>query len=264
MNAQVHFDDEGLATQARTILAGADCGNLLVADGGPTICSETTVSVRDDGGEAVMTVPTAGTIWLTAPRPRWGSLVLKGAVDSGAGLAGVGLTLSGRLHRLGRHSVPDGAHSHCSAHHGGPELTQVALRVEEVWVSCPRLDSLPPAVSGVRQIPLLSYASAEPDLFAANSRRVTAHLNRFHSEQLRGWGAACAGKDVRDVAGASLTGLTRNGVRLWVVGRNGASGTYLEFPSPIQRFDELGELIGDTVRAARVSSNPPSAEPPSS
>ncbi|SDJ18794.1 hypothetical protein SAMN05444157_2170 [Frankineae bacterium MT45] len=245
MSAQVLLDDDELARYARTTLAGSDAGSLLVADGGQTICSQISVSVRDDGGEAVMVVPTARAPWLNAPRPRWGSLVLEPADESG-----VGVTLSGRLQRLSQRANAE-THPHCSSSLARSQETQVAMRVEEVWVSCPRRAELPPNVAGVRQVPLLRYANAEPDLFAANSRRVMKHLNTFHGEQLRAWAVSHTDEELEQIAGASVSSLSRTALHLWVIGPDGATGTQVEFPAALQSFDELGELIRREIESPR-------------
>lgn len=250
------FDDDELARRARTTMAGADVGVLLVADGGPAICSETVVSVHDDEGEAVMGVP-LDTAWLgsiTSARAQWGSLVLKPAQHHG-----VALTLSGRLHRVDQDAAQATSGSISDAKVGSIGSVPVAIRVEKVWALCPGL-AASAAVTNAREIPLMRYASAEPDLFAANSRRVMNHLNRCHGEQLRVWVAAHAATTLDEVAGAAITDLTREGLDICRVDSAGAHHTHISFGSPVQTLDQFAHLLRRYLGEARAHTPPRGAD----
>jgi hypothetical protein len=211
------FDQAELACRARTTLAGADCGVLVVAGGRSAGYHERRVAVADDGGEPVLEVgngesaPSAGAhaALMLAPNEHFG----------------VGLTLIGRL----------------AIRPVRPELAeaQVALTVERVLVSCPQPGSHYPH----REISLDAYAGAEPDPIAANGWRIARHLTESHQQQVRGLAAHCLHRPIDEILAAQLSGLTARRLELWSVDESGAHHNTLNFEHAAGDLTELAFMV---------------------
>lgn len=186
------FDEEYLARRARTTLAGSDQARLVVADGGPRVCGEYQVTVRDDGGEPILLVPCGGVLQQVARRRCHAALML-GATSPD----GVGVTLVGRLAEQPEAATgliaPAAICLGCEPVTGlpCPGWTAVALTVQRVHTSCPRVE-VRVQTRPRREIPLELYAMAEPDELAAGIPWIQRHLNGSHPEQVRAIAARCA------------------------------------------------------------------------
>ena len=219
---EVLFDEHELARRARTTLAGAERGVLVVANGRATRYRELPVEVADDGGEALVAVPAGGPLDEAVGRRAHAALILEPNEQYG-----VGLTLIGRLLPAAGPDDDD-----------GPARSYGSLTVERVLASCPvpeRRDSVPR-----REIPLHSYAAAEPDAIAAHASRIARHLTEDHQDQVRRLAARCAGVPVERMAAAQLSRLAADGTQLWWVDDDGAHRIDAAFDPPARDLAELG------------------------
>ncbi|MGI8667700.1 MAG: hypothetical protein ACR2N4_17020 [Jatrophihabitans sp.] len=213
---ELMFDDAELARRARTTLAGAERGTLMVATGSAARLRECEVQVRDDGGEPVVGSPCPIVL---APNRTHAALLLWPNEQYG-----VGLTLIGRIAPAGQ--SPGGGAS-------------FALSVERVLASCPK----PSFTSSRMQIPLALYAGAEPDAIAANGWRIARHLTEAHQPQVRSLAAGLTGQPVDEVIAAQVSRLGCDRLQLWWVGSAGASVREVAFDRPAGDLADLGRLV---------------------
>jgi hypothetical protein len=208
-----------LATAARTVVA-ATHGGWLTAAGRPRVA----VGYVDDAGEPLVLVsrceqPPRGLACLTVP--------------GGAGR----VDLHGRLlpvpgdDDLGRLL---GAHRPCFV----DTLRSGPARVLRLAVEAVRLEQ----EGAQHQVPWMSYASAEPDLWSAFGHTVATHLSADHGDVL----ATVARLRLRhtEVIAAGVAGLRRGGLDLDVVTPYGASRLAIALPADLQDPHELcGRLL---------------------
>jgi len=105
----------------------------------------------------------------------------------------------------------------------------VALRVDHVIAGCPDERTVRAPGEG-REVPIVVYAAAEPDLFAANIPRVVQHINKHHPDQMRRLAAHTMGVPRSQLAAACLTNLTAEGATLCWIDEYGAHPAVLPFP----------------------------------
>ncbi len=254
------FDEDELARRARTTLAAADDGILVIAHGLAPRYRECPVSVRDDDGEALLG-SSAGSPVAEAARQRCHAALMLRPVDQ----HGVGLTLIGRISPV------------LVGESGDPESNStgqlsIAFTVERVLASCPRGEPSGSNLSGSnlsgsklsgsnlsgsnlsgskqrREISLSSYATAEPDPIAANGHRIARHLTLDHQDQVRALAAQCVGRPVSQIIAAQISQLSRQYLRLWWVDEAGAHPAEVGFPRPAESLIELGNLVREVLRS---------------
>lgn len=248
------FDEDELARRARTTLAAADDGILVIAHGLAPLYRECPVSVRDDDGEALLGSPAASPV-AEAARQRCHAALMLRPVDQ----HGVGLTLIGRISPVRVAESGD-------LEPDGQGQVSIALTVERVLASCPRSElsgsKLGESKSKLgeskktgspqrREISLSSYATAEPDPIGANAHRVARHLTLDHQDQVRALAAHCVGRPVSQIIAAQISQLSRQHVRLWWMDEAGAHPAEVSFPRSAESLTELGELIREVLRSPR-------------
>lgn len=249
--SDVMFNDHQLARRARTTLAGADAGVLLLTgDERSKIVRPISVRLIDDDGDALIRCASGSEVAQAASAHRPAILVLAPNPSFG-----VRLTLSGRLGPTDgtKGRVVGGRCASCRANRsvsGTPDIV-VALRVDHVGAGCPRErpDSVP---SETRTVPTAVYADAEPDLFAANIPRIVHHINENHAEQMRRLAAHTVGVPRRQLAAACLTDLTAEQASLCWLDESGAHPAVLPFARPAPTLEELAAALRACVAAANV------------
>ena len=240
----VALDDIELARRARTTLAASERGRLVIADGGPGGCGESIVPLLDDSGEVVVVVARDSPMPDAARRRRHAALLIDADPDYG-----VGVTLVGRLVESGRSTSPTGGESVAStpdleASSGPSGQDQVAIRltVERVLASCPH-DRVSVLTRDRRPIPLELYALVEPDRLAVEIARLLPHLNDEHADVVRALAVHSSGEGAEQVVGARVSHLCRQGLRLWWVGRTGATEQTIRFPQSATSVEEIGRFL---------------------
>jgi len=216
------FDEHELARRARTTLAGAEHGRLVIADGGTTRFRECQVTVTDDGGEAVLGSDALGSVAVAAAHNAHAALMLESNQEFG-----VGLTLIGRISLLSEHNERE------------PGKASIALSVERVLTSCPHGSTGQPR----REISLVSYAAAEPDSIAAHGRRIAQHLTEDHQAQVRTLLAHCTRLPVSVIAAAQVSRITAKAIDFWWLDVEGAHEFTIAFDPPAVDLAELGYRI---------------------
>ena len=234
----VPFDDVELARRARTALAATDRARLVVADGGPSGCVESTVPVHDDSGEAFVMVRRDSADHDAARRRRHAALLIDADPDYGVGVTLVGRLTERRIEpgiNCGiEPGIEPGMKPGMRLRAEPPDLVAISLTVDRVLASCPH-DRVSVLTRDRRSIPLDLYALVEPDLVAVVIARLVPHLNQGHTEQVRALAAHASGTAVAEIAGAHVSHLCRESLRLWWVGRSGATEQPFGFPRPARR-----------------------------
>ncbi len=226
------FDEFELARRARTTLAGAEFGLLVIADGGSARYRQCQVTVTDDGGEAVLGTPVLGSVAVAATRNAHAALLLESNEEFG-----VGLTLIGRI-SLWRE--PDDRE---------PGQAAVGLSVERVLASCPHGRTGQPR----REIPLASYAAAEPDSIAAHGRRIAQHLTEHHQDQVRALLAQCTRRPAGLIAAAQVSRLRAEAIEFWWLDGDGAHEFRIAVDPPAADLTELGQRLRGLMELRRHS-----------
>lgn len=231
LGQQGPIDDDEIARRARTTTAGADIGLLTVVTDTAELAMQCLVSVVDDGGEPLLLVPFQSQLWENASSGgQWASLLLKPNESYG-----VGLNLGGRLHPVTQPDrCPPAGHAF------------LALRVERILASCPNVAG----AHGHLPVSVLRYATAEPDLFAANLPRVIRHINSCHREQLRNWAARHCELAVSEIAGATLGTVHAEGAVIWVVTGDGARTHEVTFGKRAETIDAIRVAMTTLLGAA--------------
>ncbi len=243
----VALDDGDLARRARTTLAGADRGALLLNGPYRLGGNGVPVPVADDEGEPLIVCQRDGALARTARARRLAGLILAPTPEHG-----VGLTLVGRLLAVDDMdpAVRDRSYSAARRIPLKPEAHELlTLRVEHVRVTCPHASRLRLTTTGMN-VPLGRYVDAEPDLVAANIPRIRRHLNVDHAEHLRHLAAHAAGITVADVLSASLGSLRADGLTLDVIDTWGMRPRVIRFRRRAESVEELAAMLRACVEHA--------------
>lgn len=198
-NATRGTSEVELARSARTVIAGSHVGLLTAGS------AARQVAYLDDDGEPVLLCPAADPVLgRSAHLTVWGDGSRR-------------VVLGGRLLPLAREDsmVTEllGLHGPCFADH---------LRREPVRLLRLAVDSVAfEAAHRSHEVSAASFATAEPDLWAAFGRAVARHLNESHSDLVN----RLARKHVshEPVAAAAITALAPNTIELAVITRSGGS-----------------------------------------
>jgi hypothetical protein len=246
------FNDHQLARRARTTLAGADAGVVLLSgDDRGEMGKPISVRLINDNGDALIRCASGSAVAQAARAHRPAILMLAPNLSFG-----VRLRLSGRLGPTdgtnGR--LVGGRCPSCRANSsvpGAPDIV-VALKVEHVGVACPREGPVS-FTSEERTVPMAVYADAEPDLFAANIPRIVRYINAHQGEQIRMLAAHTVGVPRSQLAAACLTDLTAEQANLCWLDKSGAHQAVLPFARPAHTLEELAAALRACVTAANVN-----------
>jgi hypothetical protein len=229
------FDPALLAGEARSILACPGDAELAV-DGEPEAAAASEdLDLDGTGPEPLFRCrPDA---WLALAAGCQRGAVLE--VTSGLGAPGApghrpALTVVGHLETRGREHCP------CCV-----EQREVVALVPDLVL----LERPPAGPPGWRlplpklRVPLAAFRADEHLLNRGYLHRSTRHANDCHQDDLRRAAARLAGRPLMEIGGAGIGALTRTGLRLQWLDREGAHEADLAFGHHARTAEDLGDLI---------------------
>jgi Protein of unknown function (DUF2470) len=231
--ARLLLDEDRLAQRARTSVAAAEAGRLVLGPLAAAHSCSYRVGVFDDDGEPRLVCRRGAVVDRAATQGRLVTLALDPTAPGE-----LRLRLTGRLTAVNEDAVAAGRTQHRPTAHAAV----VWLRVERVTVRCPHPTVGRDALRE-RELSLASYALAEADEFAARLPRLIGHVNRHHPDRMREVAAHHSEVPATRILAAALTGLDAHGARVTWIGTGGAQDVVIRFAEPVDTVEQLALAV---------------------